>query len=89
MNIFRIQDINTNFPSAFFRHIYAQAQEIARQCVEPPLKKPKPNEPPFKPSPSLQKTASFLIDCIKRLPNEACQFCRKQCFLEDPNVRMF
>lgn len=63
----------------------AQAKEIARRCVEPPLKK-KPNEPPFKPAASLLKSIDFLIDCIKRLPSEHCQYCRKICFPEDPKV---
>lgn len=64
----------------------AQAKEIARKCAEPPLVKRKPNEPPFKPSPSLEKSVSFLIDCIKRLPLEECQFCKDKCFPEDPDV---
>lgn len=64
----------------------SQAKEIARQCVEPPLKKKKQNEPPFKPGPSLQKSLAFLIDCVKRLPSENCQFCKLECFPSDPNV---
>lgn len=78
--------MDTNFPPAFFRHIIAQAQEMARKCTEPPLKKASPKDPPFKPSPSLQVTASFLIDCVKKLPMESCQFCRKQCFPKDITV---
>lgn len=66
----------------------AQAKEIARRCVEPPLKK-KPKDPPFKPSPSLEKTALFLIDCIKRLPTEKCQFCKEICFHKNPKVIFF
>lgn len=82
---FRIQDTTTNFSPAFNRHMIGQAKEIARKCVEPPIKK-KPNEPPFKPLPSLKKTVEFLIDCVKRLPLEHCQFCNKQCFPSDPTV---
>ncbi|KAJ3657465.1 hypothetical protein Zmor_009266 [Zophobas morio] len=78
-----IQDVSTNFSSAFNRHMVGQAREIARKCVEPPIKK-KPNDPPFKPSPSLQKSVEFLIDCVKRLPSENCQFCKQRCFPSDP-----
>ncbi|KAJ8971560.1 hypothetical protein NQ314_000647 [Rhamnusium bicolor] len=79
-----IQDVDTNFTSAFYRHMVCQAKEIARKCVEPPLKR-KPNDPPFQPGPSLKKSTEFLIDCVKRLPNENCQFCKKSCFPPDPN----
>ncbi|XP_050303557.1 uncharacterized protein LOC126741227 [Anthonomus grandis grandis] len=80
-----IQDIDTNFTLTFYKHMVAQAKEIARRCVEPPLK-PKPKDPPFVPGPSLQKTINFLIDCVKRLPTENCQFCKKACFPEDPQL---
>lgn len=80
-----LEDVKTNFSPAFHRHMLGQAKEIARKCVEPPLKK-KPNEPPFKPSPSLKKSVDFLIDCVKRLPLENCQFCGKICFSSDPKV---
>lgn len=68
------------------RYTISQAKEIARICVEPPLQKKKPNEAPFKPSISLEKTVNSLIDCIKRFPNEKCQFCKKNCLPENPEV---
>ncbi|XP_060531165.1 uncharacterized protein LOC132704877 [Cylas formicarius] len=80
-----LQDTDTNFSPTFYRHMVAQAKELARRCVEPPLKR-KPNDPPFSPGPSLEKTASFLIDCVKRLPEEDCCFCGKSCFPDDPNL---
>ncbi|XP_056639960.1 uncharacterized protein LOC130447264 [Diorhabda sublineata] len=80
-----LQQVNTNFSPALQRYIISQAQEIARKCVEPPLKK-KPREPEFKPVPSLQKCVEFLVDCIKRLPGERCQFCNKICFPSDPKL---
>lgn len=83
----RLENVDTNFPPAFFRHIVAQAQEIARKCIEPPLKKPNAKTPAFKPSPSFQETVSFLIHCIKKLPTEHCQYCQEQCFPEDISVR--
>lgn len=67
----------------------AQANEIARKCVEPPLKKSNPKDPPFQPSPSLLRSVGFLIDCVQRLPDEFCQFCKQQCFPNDPKVCSF
>nr|XP_023014346.1 uncharacterized protein LOC111504084 [Leptinotarsa decemlineata] len=77
------QDVDTNFTQSFYRHMVAQAKEIARKCVEPPLRR-KPNEPKFEPSPSLRKPVEFIIDCVKRLPTENCQLCKKNCFPSDP-----
>ncbi|XP_017772704.1 PREDICTED: uncharacterized protein LOC108559848 [Nicrophorus vespilloides] len=78
-----IESVETNFPPAFYRHMLHQAKEIARKCVEPPARK-KRNEPIFKASASLQKVSEFLIDCIKRLPYENCQYCNDICFTVDP-----
>ncbi|KAK9870964.1 hypothetical protein WA026_009926 [Henosepilachna vigintioctopunctata] len=78
-----IQDLTTNFSPALNRHIIAQAKEIARKCVEPPVKQNK-NDPPFKPNPSLKKSVEFLITCVKSFPSEQCQICKKNCLPEDP-----
>lgn len=80
-----IEYADTNFSPALEKHMISQAKEIARKCVEPPLKR-KPKEPEFKPSPSLQKPVEFLIDCVKRLPSENCQFCNTICFPIDPEL---
>lgn len=82
---FSIEDDITNFSTTFHRYMVSQAKEIARQCVQPPIR-PKPNQPKFEPGPSLKKAVAFLIDCVKRLPTEHCQFCHKICFPEDPKV---
>ncbi|CAH1159441.1 unnamed protein product [Phaedon cochleariae] len=84
-NAIDIQDIDTNFSPALHRHMVSQAKEIARQCVEPPLRK-KLNQSKFEPSPSLKRSVEFLIDCVKRLPTEKCQFCKKICFPTDPEL---
>ncbi|KAF5308254.1 hypothetical protein FQR65_LT06247 [Abscondita terminalis] len=81
-----IQNTQSNFPPAFERHILGQAKEISRQCVQPPLKKGKPNDPQFKPKPSLEKCICYLVNCVKLLPKEHCQFCKKQCLPADPEL---
>lgn len=83
-----VENIETNFSPTLHRHMVAQAKEIARRCIESPLKR-KPKDPPFQPQPSLKKTLEFLIDCVKRLPSEHCQICNKLCFPADPSELEF
>lgn len=52
-------EVVTNFPPLFERFLLGQAKELGRRCVEPPIRK-LPNKI-FKPSPSLDKIASFII----------------------------
>lgn len=79
-----LEDIDTNFPPVFARHLVGQAKELGRRCVEPPLKK-LPNHLQFKPSPSLCTVASFLVRSTKTLPNQHCQLCRKPCLPLNPD----
>lgn len=81
-------DSTTNFPTAIHKHVIAQVNEISRQCVEPPLRK-NPKGPPFQVKPSLYKSVSFLIDCVRKLPNECCQYCDLNCFPQDPSMIVF
>ena len=46
-----------------------QAREIARRCVQPPLR-PRPKDPPFEPRPSLRRVLKFLVEHVKRYPDE-------------------
>lgn len=57
--ICRFSDVDTNFPPLFKRYLVGQGRELARQCVEGPLKKQA--QKLFTPSPSLNIAASFLI----------------------------
>jgi len=79
----KIEDAESNFPRVFKVWFVEKARELARQCVEPPLK-PKPKDPPFKKSPSLLRVVTFLIKHVKRYPEEICQICRRRAFPEDP-----
>ncbi|XP_071871664.1 uncharacterized protein [Bombus fervidus] len=78
----KLGDVNTNFPPLFTRHFTGQGKELARQCVEPPLRKK--SHTPFIPSPSLEVVTSFLIQCVKSLPQEYCQSCKQKCLPENP-----
>lgn len=73
-----------NFPSMFERMFKANAIEIARQCIEPPMRK-KPKDPPFEPKPSLYPVTEYLImDCVKYSPVQICALCKQKCFPDDP-----
>jgi len=55
-----------NFPRVFRVWFVENAKELARRCVEAPLK-PKPNQPPFVARPSLQEAVSFLVNSVQVL----------------------
>ena len=78
-----LSDTETNFPRVFKVWFIEKTKDIARQCVEPPLR-PKPKDPPFVKRPSLQPAITFLVKHVKRYPDEICQICRKKAF---PKVR--
>lgn len=79
----RLEDVETNFPPLFERHLHGQAVETSRQCVQRP-RRPKPSDPPFKPVPSLKPVVMLLIKAVKQLPNEKCQLCKEQCLPPNP-----
>lgn len=78
-----LESAETNFPRVFKAWFVEQAKEIVRRCVEPPLK-PKPNQPPFEPKPSLEPAVGFLVNNVKRYPDEICQGCKNKALPEDP-----
>ncbi|KAF7987763.1 hypothetical protein HCN44_003626 [Aphidius gifuensis] len=78
----KLTEVVTNFPPLFERFLLGQAKELGRRCVEPPLRK-LPNKI-FKPSPSLDKIASFIIRSVKQIPEENCQLCKIKCLPKNP-----
>ena len=57
--------VDCNFPRVFKAWFVENAKELARRCVEAPLK-PKPNAPPFVPKPSMEPAVSFLVKSVQR-----------------------
>lgn len=74
-------DVDSNFPPLFNRYLVGQGRELARQCVESPLRK---QQKSFTPSPSLNTVASFLIKRVKAFPQEPCQHCKITCLPINP-----
>ena len=74
----------SNFPAILEHHFVAQAQEIARQCVQEPLRK-NPRSPPFEAKPSLYTVLEYLSAfCIHAFPVEICPCCKKPALADDP-----
>ncbi|KAK3748436.1 hypothetical protein QZH41_017308 [Actinostola sp. cb2023] len=68
----------SNFPSSFVKVFTGQAVDMARQCVQPPVRR-NPKAPPFQPKPSLRIVCDFLIrDCVRRYPTEQCVLCKRR-----------
>lgn len=81
-----IEAAESNFPDLLKVFFIGQAVEVARKCVQPPLK-PNPKDPPFKPRPSLLEVCNFLItECVKRYPKENCPVCTDRVLLKDPEA---
>ncbi|XP_041452763.1 uncharacterized protein LOC121405854 [Lytechinus variegatus] len=78
-----LENVENNFPELFHKMFLAQTEEMARRCVQPPLKR-KPKDPPFEPSPSLKKVAVYLIDCLRTYPGSICPICRERAFTPNP-----
>lgn len=74
----------SNFPAILEAHFLGQAKEIARQCVQPPLRKD-PKAGAFEPKPSLYPVLEYLAGiCIHHFPYETCPCCMKPALTDEP-----
>ncbi|XP_031565078.1 uncharacterized protein LOC116300360 isoform X1 [Actinia tenebrosa] len=79
-----IEPKQSNFPKSLEKVFVGQAVDMARQCVQAPIRK-NPKAPPFVPKPSLKVVSDFLIkDCIRRYPTEECALCKKRALPTEP-----
>ncbi|KAK3097418.1 hypothetical protein FSP39_009473 [Pinctada imbricata] len=82
----QIEVLDNNFPEMLKTIFLGQAVEIARKCVQPPLKK-NPKDPPFEPKASLYPMCRHLIeDCIKRYGKENCPLCNERALPPNPGA---
>lgn len=79
-----VSTTDNNFPRVFRVWFVENSKEIARRCVEAPLK-PKPNAPKFEPKPSLHLAVAFLVKSVQRYPVENCQVCKNRLFPAEPS----
>lgn len=74
----------SNFPLILESHFVAQANEIARQCTQPPLRKD-PKAPPWQVKHSLFPVLEYLAyHCVHKFPIETCPCCKKPALADDP-----
>lgn len=64
------------------RFLNGQAREIARQCVEAPLRMQVNTQPSFEPRPSFAKAIGFLVEATNEFHLETCPICRNRCLPE-------
>lgn len=68
----------SNLPDVLVRFLNGQSREIARQCVEPPIRS-QPNSPQFQSKTSFEVTLSFLVLATQEFHNEICPVCEQRC----------
>jgi len=78
-----IAEQESNYPPVIRRYILAQAQEVARQCVEAPKRRQKI---PFVKRPSLLPVMKFILETIHQTPTMKCGMCDSNAFSDDPSV---
>lgn len=81
-----LKDAETNLPAVLLRYLNGQSKEIARQCVEPPLRVSKDKSAqPFQPVPSLYKALQFCIDATLDFYEEKCPICNEAVLPKNSN----
>lgn len=81
--LFSIDSADSNFPRVFNLWFVENGREVARRCVDPPLRR-HPKDPPFEPRPSLLRALKFIVQNVKRYPDEMCGQCGRRCFPANP-----
>ncbi|XP_069102290.1 uncharacterized protein [Argopecten irradians] len=76
-----------NYPELLKTNFAGQAIEIARRCVQPPLKK-KPKDPPFQIKASLLPVCTFLVESLKKYPRMLCPLCKEQALPTNPDEKL-
>lgn len=81
-----LQKPETNLPNILLRYLNGQSREIARQCVEPPLRMPKGKTlADFQPVPSLYRALKFCLEATRGFHAEECPICDKLVLPRNPS----
>ncbi|KAM8715956.1 hypothetical protein ACLKA7_002920 [Drosophila subpalustris] len=65
----------SNLPNVLVRYLNGQSREIARQCVEPPLRLNKDELANFRPVHSFYRTLKFCLEATRDFHLELCPIC--------------
>ncbi|XP_037957610.1 uncharacterized protein LOC119687391 [Teleopsis dalmanni] len=82
-----LQNAETNLPAVLLRYLNGQSREIARQCVQEPLrvtKGKKQTNTTFKPVPSLYRSLKFCLEATRDFYKELCPICSSGVLPPDP-----
>ncbi|KAH8419382.1 hypothetical protein KR222_010293 [Zaprionus bogoriensis] len=74
----------SNLPAVLVRYLNGQSREIARQCVEPPLRLSKDELANFRPMRSLQRTLKFCLEATRDFHLELCPICENPVLPSEP-----
>ncbi|XP_053959221.1 uncharacterized protein LOC128863867 [Anastrepha ludens] len=81
----QLQQQESNLPPILVRYLNGQSCEIARQCVEPPLRVDKNNQAAFQPVPSLYRALKFCLEATSDFDVELCPICDKKVLPKEPS----
>lgn len=74
----------SNLPNVLVRYLNGQSREIARQCVEPPLRLNKDELANFRPRRSLYRTLKFCLEATRDFYMELCPICENPVLPQQP-----
>ncbi|XP_030555335.1 uncharacterized protein LOC115758724 [Drosophila novamexicana] len=74
----------SNLPTVLVRYLNGQSREIARQCVEPPLRLSKEELAHFRPVRSLYRTLKFCLEATRDFHQELCPICNSTVLQAQP-----
>lgn len=80
----QLQNQDTNLPSILLRYLNEQSREIARQCVEPPVRLDKNEQLAFQPVPSLYRALKFCLAATSDFHIESCPICDRDVLPKNP-----
>ncbi|KAH8246615.1 hypothetical protein KR038_005813 [Drosophila bunnanda] len=74
----------SNLPAVLVRYLNGQSREIARQCVEPPIRLTKEALANFRPVRSLHRSLKFCLEATRDFHIELCPICDNTVLPENP-----
>lgn len=75
---------DSNLPAVLVRYLNGQSREIARQCVEPPIRMSKEALANFRPVRSLHRSLKFCLEATRDFHAERCPICNDTVLPEYP-----
>ncbi|EDW03740.1 GH11399 [Drosophila grimshawi] len=81
-----LRGVESDLPTVLVRYLVGQSREIARQCVEPPLRLNKDELAHFRPVRSLYRTLKFCLEATRDFHRELCPICDKPVLQAEPEA---